>query len=69
MASIGNATGARVLAEGIENAEHHDRAQRLGCGYGQGWHFGRPVPAAELACHIGVLRLEAIPASPSRLSA
>ena len=65
VASIGLATGARVLAEGIENAEHDDRAQRLGCGYGQGWHFGRPVPAAELACHIGVLRLAADPPTRS----
>ena len=47
VASIGPATGAHVLAEGIENAEHHDRATRLGCGYGQGWHHGHPVPAAE----------------------
>ena len=42
VASIGTATGARVLAEGIETAEHRDRVLRLGCGFGQGWNFGRP---------------------------
>ena len=42
VAPIGTATGARVLAEGIETAEHRDRVERLGCGFGQGWHFGRP---------------------------
>ena len=60
VASIGVATGARVLAEGIENAEHHDRAQRLGCGYGQGWYYGRPVPAAELELDTAFLRLAPI---------
>jgi diguanylate cyclase (GGDEF)-like protein len=48
VASIGTATGARVIAEGVETAQHHERALALGCGYGQGLHFGRPMPAAEL---------------------
>jgi len=39
-------TGARVLAEAIETDEHRERVQRLGCGFGQGWEFGRPVDAA-----------------------
>ena len=47
VASIGTATGARVLAEGVETAEHHDRVLRLGCGFGQGWNFGRPTAAAD----------------------
>ena len=47
VATIGTATGARVLAEGVETVEHHERVQTLGCGFGQGWRFGRPVAAAE----------------------
>jgi hypothetical protein len=37
-------TGAVVLAEGIENAEHLRVAQALGATLGQGWLFGRPSP-------------------------
>lgn len=36
--------GALVLAEGIETAEHLDRALVLGARLGQGWMFGRPQP-------------------------
>ena len=38
------ATGATVLAEGIETEEHHAVALALGARYGQGWLHGRPVP-------------------------
>lgn len=37
-------TGARVLAEGIEEARHVDVARTLGASLGQGWLFGRPGP-------------------------
>ncbi len=36
-------TGALVLAEGIENQGHLDRARALGATLGQGWLFGRPA--------------------------
>ena len=39
-------SGALVLAEGIENAEHLAVARALGARLGQGWLFGRPVPHA-----------------------
>jgi DICT domain-containing protein len=35
-------SGAKVLAEGIENAEQLSIAQALGATLGQGWNFGRP---------------------------
>ena len=38
-------TGATVIAEGIETAEHHDRALGLGADLGQGWLLGRPSRA------------------------
>ena len=38
-------TGATLLAEGIETAEHAERAvHELGASLGQGWYFGRPGP-------------------------
>ncbi len=45
-------SGAVVLAEGIEHAEHAAAAKALGATLGQGWHFGRPgalfpAPGAE----------------------
>lgn len=31
----------------MESASAAARLAELGCQYGQGWHFGRPVPAEE----------------------
>ena len=46
---LGHSLGLDVVAEGIETAEQRDALIALGCAYGQGWLFGRPVPAAHLA--------------------
>ena len=35
-------SGAVILAEGIENEEHWQRAVAMGAKLGQGWHFGHP---------------------------
>jgi diguanylate cyclase (GGDEF)-like protein/PAS domain S-box-containing protein len=43
------ALGLAVVAEGIEHADQARVLYELGCRLGQGYHFGRPVPAAELA--------------------
>lgn len=40
---------ARVVAEGVEEAADGDILLRLGVDYGQGWYYGRPGPAADLA--------------------
>ena len=37
-------TGALILAEGIENHGHVERARAMGATLGQGWLFGRPGP-------------------------
>src|SRR2546421_213023 len=37
-----------VIAEGIERPEQRDRVRRLGCRYGQGFLFSRPLGAAEM---------------------
>lgn len=40
--------GFTVTAEGIETVEDVQRLQRIGCDAGQGYYFGRPVPADAL---------------------
>jgi diguanylate cyclase (GGDEF)-like protein len=38
--------GARVVAEGVESAAVGSELRTLGCDIGQGFHLGRPMPAA-----------------------
>jgi diguanylate cyclase (GGDEF)-like protein/PAS domain S-box-containing protein len=37
-----------VVAEGVERADQDAAATELGCDFGQGWLYGRALPAAEL---------------------
>lgn len=46
--SLAAAAGLSVIAEGVETAAVRDRLLELGCHYGQGWLFGRPVPADQI---------------------
>jgi EAL domain-containing protein (putative c-di-GMP-specific phosphodiesterase class I) len=46
--------GAQVVAEGIETVEDAAELADLGVGFGQGWHFGRPLPPEDLAEPVGV---------------
>jgi diguanylate cyclase (GGDEF)-like protein len=39
--------GKRVVAEGIELTEHLDELRELGCDYGQGYLFAKPLSAAD----------------------
>ncbi len=50
--------GLVTVAEGIESAGQHSRLRQLGCSYGQGYLYSRPVAASE----VGAL-LEAEPAA------
>jgi EAL domain-containing protein (putative c-di-GMP-specific phosphodiesterase class I) len=46
---LGQTFGLQTIAEGIEEAEQAAGLRALGCHYGQGFHFARPLPAAEVA--------------------
>jgi diguanylate cyclase (GGDEF)-like protein/PAS domain S-box-containing protein len=41
-----------VVAEGIETVEHVAFLRQHGCEQGQGYHFGRPAPAAQIAARL-----------------
>ena len=43
--AMANALDVPVCVEGIENEAAHDAVVRLGCQLGQGWYFGKPMPA------------------------
>ncbi|WP_315743704.1 MULTISPECIES: EAL domain-containing protein [unclassified Bradyrhizobium] len=56
--SLSRQLGLAVIAEGIENQATADLLLRLGCEHGQGYFFGKPMPAADferqfLAKHVG----------------
>ena len=46
---LGAALGLRVIAEGIESEGQRKTLEDMGCELGQGWHFGHPQPAQQLA--------------------
>jgi PAS domain S-box-containing protein len=45
---LGHSLGLKTIGEGIENKTHADMLFYLGCEQGQGWLYGRPVPASEV---------------------
>ncbi|MDT7801880.1 MAG: hypothetical protein QOI78_5313 [Actinomycetota bacterium] len=46
--AMAHAVDLIVIAEGVETAEQLDLLRKLDCDQAQGYHLGRPVPAAEL---------------------
>jgi EAL domain-containing protein (putative c-di-GMP-specific phosphodiesterase class I) len=44
---MGANLGMDIIAEGVETAEQWSYLQRIGCTYGQGYLFSRPLPAQE----------------------
>jgi len=45
---LAKSLGLASLAEGIETAEQLDHLRQLGCDFGQGYFFSKPVEAAEI---------------------
>lgn len=46
--TLARSLGIKVVAEGIEDNDQLEQVQALGCGYGQGYLFGKPVPASQI---------------------
>ena len=44
LVDFADSTGAKVTAEGVETDDQLRALLDLGCGFGQGWLFGRPAP-------------------------
>ena len=45
---VGKNLGLCLIAEGVEQAEHLDKLQRMGCDQAQGYFICRPLPLSEL---------------------
>jgi diguanylate cyclase (GGDEF)-like protein/PAS domain S-box-containing protein len=46
--TLGDEMGLHVIAEGIETRDQLGILRQMGCGLGQGYLFGRPLPAREM---------------------
>jgi diguanylate cyclase (GGDEF)-like protein len=44
---LGRSLGLRVVAEGVETADVHERLAAMGCDQGQGYFYSRPIPSDE----------------------
>lgn len=53
---LGQSLGLTTVAEGIETREQAEMLLWLGCELGQGWFFGRPIPAEDLPATVEVPR-------------
>ena len=46
--ALADALGMQTVAEGIEHTGQAERLLALGCRYGQGFHFARPLAPAQM---------------------
>ena len=44
---LAHALGLEVVTEGVESSAQRRALEEIGCDFAQGWHFGRPRPAAD----------------------
>nr|WP_316640169.1 EAL domain-containing protein [uncultured Roseateles sp.] len=54
--SMAASLGLQTIAEGVETAGQLDHLRAMGCNEVQGYHFSRPVPAAEFAAFVQAAR-------------
>lgn len=48
LVGIGRALAIDIVVEGVERAEEAEILRMLGCRHAQGYHFARPMPAADI---------------------
>lgn len=53
MVVMAHKLGLKVIAEGIETEEQYNMLRNIGCDYGQGFFFSRPIPANDLYALLG----------------
>jgi EAL domain-containing protein (putative c-di-GMP-specific phosphodiesterase class I) len=51
---LAHALGMDVVAEGVEAVEQADALRSLGCEYGQGFHFARPMGTDQIRAFLAV---------------
>ncbi|HTL62686.1 MAG TPA: GGDEF domain-containing response regulator [Nitrospira sp.] len=54
--ALAHQLGRQVIAEGVETAEHLAILRSLGCEYGQGYYFSKPLPPDEAGALLASLR-------------
>jgi sensor c-di-GMP phosphodiesterase-like protein len=45
--AMAQALNLAVVAEGVETVVQRDCLRAMGCTAAQGWHYGKPLPAAD----------------------
>jgi sensor c-di-GMP phosphodiesterase-like protein len=45
---LGESLSLNITAEGIEDLDTLERLKAMGCVKGQGWHYGKPLSAAQV---------------------
>ena len=64
--NLAHTLGVVAVAEGIEGAEQAQRLRELGCDFGQGFHFGRPLPPDDLTARLNLAAGQAADAGATR---
>jgi diguanylate cyclase (GGDEF)-like protein/PAS domain S-box-containing protein len=64
--NLAHTLGVVAVAEGVESADQVERLRELGCDFGQGYHFGRPLPPDDLTARLRLAVGQAADAGATR---
>jgi diguanylate cyclase (GGDEF)-like protein len=67
--TLASALPVPVCVEGIENEDAYETVVRLGCAIGQGWYFGKPMPAEQAREMLAARHRSGEPPLPSAIRA